>query len=184
MVGFGAYCELDSALEHQERLLVSRPDPSEDDSDLLYLRYTLLVAHRAELDLSPLAWADIDQTLTDFMDPAPLSERQRALMQHARHLDYAQLMAAYRRRVLPRALSPKGRLNGVQCPFALLNDPNDRFIPPDQVELLRRELDTRIGVAKTAALTTRMLSHVRVDPMRNVYDAWRLVRLLSPLLEP
>jgi hypothetical protein len=29
-----------------------------------------------------------------------------------------------------------------------------------------------------------MLSHVRVEPSRSLYDAWRLVRLMGPAFEP
>jgi hypothetical protein len=183
IVGFGAYYRLESALEHQRQLLEKNIDPMTDDSDLLYLRYTLLVCQRKRLSLPATAWSSIESALSDFMLPTPLHEKQQALLQYARHIDYVDLMANYQRQVLSSALSPAGCLQQVTCPVALLHDPRDRFIPPDEVQLIQQELDCRSHVPKIRTLTTPMLSHVRVDPMRNLYDAWRLIRLLSPLFE-
>ena len=183
IVGFGAYHQLEAALEHQRQLLVDNPRLDQDDSDLLYLRYTLLACQREQLDLTPGAWAAIDGALMDFMSPAPLLDKQRPLLEYANQFDYADLMAKYQRLALSPALSPAGRLNQVGCPVALLHDPRDRFIPPDQVQLLRRELDARVGIPRTRILVTPMLSHVRVDPMRNLRDTWHLIRLLRPVFE-
>ena len=183
IAGFGAYYRLESALEHQRQLLERNPDPIDDDSDLLYLRYTLLVCQRKRLSLPASAWTSIETALADFMLPTPLHEKRQALLQYARHIDYVDLMANYQRHALSSALSPAGHLQQVACPVALLHDPKDRFIPPDQVQLIQNELDCRDHVPKTRTLTTPMLSHVRVDPMRNLYDAWQLIRLLSPLFE-
>ncbi len=181
IVAFGAYFELEAALEHQRRLLVEQPNPDGDDADILYLRYTLLACQRERLALSQQAWEDIESTLAEFTLPGPLETKKRALLEHARELDYAELMASYQRRSRDDALSPARKLAQIACPVALLHDPNDRFIPRDQVHLLAAELDERAGLPKTPTLTTPMLSHVQVNPMRSLLDAWRLIRLLSSL---
>ena len=183
IVAFGAYHLLSEALEHQRQLLAQNPDPTLDDSDLLYLRYTLLACQLAELGLSKRAQQEILATLVDFMSPAPLKTRQRALLEHAQGFDYVALMQQYQRRQLPSVLSPAGRLHKVSCPVALLHDPLDRFVPADHADRICRELDARAGYPPTRVLKTAMLSHVRVDPVRNVRDAWRLTRLLRPVFE-
>jgi pimeloyl-ACP methyl ester carboxylesterase len=183
IVAFGAYFRLQSALAHQRQLLLARVDPAADDADLLFLRYTLLICQREQLDLPERAWAEIEAVLADFMVPGSLEEKKRPLLEYASDLDYADLMARYQERPLSSALSPAGNLHDIDCPVALLHDPNDRFIPPDQVSLIETELESRRGAPKTRALTTPMLSHVQVDPMRNLIDAWRLIRLLGPLFE-
>ena len=181
ILGFGAYFRLAAALEHQRQLLIRHADPNFDDADLLYLRYTLLVCQRGDLTLSPEAWSAIDTALADFMLDVPLSRKREPLLRYAARFDYVKLMENYQTRQLSSELSPAGRLREVECPVALLYDPHDRFIPPDHVELIRNELDQRSGVPSTSVLITPMLSHVRVDPMRNLRDAWRLVRLLRPV---
>ncbi len=183
IVAFGAYYELDAALEHQRKQLVAQPEPDSDDVDLLYLRYTLLLCQRETIQLPEPAWSEIESTLSNFMTPGPLEERWRPLLEYARDIDYAELMALYQRRPRSGALSPAGKLEGLACPVALLHDPNDRFIPSDQTRSIQNELDCRQGVPKTQTLTTRMLSHVQVNPMRSLLDAYRLIRLLSPLFE-
>jgi pimeloyl-ACP methyl ester carboxylesterase len=180
ILAFGAYYLLADALEHQRRLLVQNPNPELDDTDLLYLRYTLLACQRSELQLSDAAWAAIQHTLTHYMSPSPLEEKRRALLEHAKSFDFVDLMQRYQRRALPAILSPAGRLRDVTCPVALLHDPSDRFVPADHLERIRHELDARSGYAPTATLTTPMLSHVRVDPRRNLLDALRLIGLLKP----
>ena len=181
IVAFGAYHVLPDALEHQRLLLVRNPDPMQDDSDLLYLRYTLLACQLSELGLSELAQRDIQAALVDFMSPGPLETKRRALLEHAIGFDYVELMRQYQRRVLPSVLSPAGQLHEVACPVALLHDPGDRFVPVDHVDRICRELDARAGHSPTKALKTAMLSHVRVDPVRNLADAWQLIRLLKPV---
>ena len=94
IVAFGAYYLLSEALEHQRLLLAQNPDPRLDDSDLLYLRYTLLACQFPELGLSERAQRDIRSTLVDFMSPTPLEARQRALLEHAGGFDYLDFDAA------------------------------------------------------------------------------------------
>ena len=180
MMAFGAYYLLAEALEHQRQLLILNPNPERDDTDLLYLRYTLLACQRSDLGLSDEAWNAINSTLTNYMSLSPLDDKKRALLKHAREFDYVELMQRYQRRVLPPILSPAGHLTDVACPVALLHDPDDRFVPPDHLTRIRRDLDQRAGYPPTRTLTTSMLSHVRVDPKRNLRDAWHLIRLLMP----
>ena len=181
ILAFGAYHLLAEALEHQRQLLLKNPDPEQDDTDLLYLRYTLLACQQSELGLSDQAVKAIELTLRDYMSDSPLDNKRRALLEHARAFDYVELMQRYQRRQQPSVLSPAGHLHEITCPVALLHDPNDRFVPAAHVERIRRELNTRAGMAPTLVLTTPMLSHVRVDPMRNLRDTWRLIRLLKPV---
>jgi pimeloyl-ACP methyl ester carboxylesterase len=181
ILAFGAYYLLPEALEHQRQLLIDNQFPEQDGTDLLYLRYTLLACQRSDLGLAAEAWRSIDAALLDYMSDSPLESKKRALLEHARRFDYVELMERYRHRPLPSTLSPAGQLRGIACPVALLHDPNDCFIPANHVELIRRELDDRAGLAPTRILTTPMLSHVRVDPMHNLRDAWRLIQLLKPV---
>ncbi len=183
ILGFGAYHQLSEALEHQRQLLVKHPDPALDDSDVLYLRYTLLACQRDELGLSSTAWGDIDEALSNFMAQTPLAHKKRALLQHAGHFDYVELMQRYQRRNLPAVLSPAGRLHQVACPVSLLHDPDDRFVPASHLNRIRAELDARTQVEATKALKTTMLSHVQVNPLINLVDTVRFLRLLAPSFE-
>ena len=180
ILAFGAYHSLKEALEHQRQLLIRHPDPHQDDSDVLYLRYTLLACQREELGLSLAAFRDIDETLSTFMFPGPLDDKKRALLTHASHFDYVKLMELYQRRDLPAILSPAGQLHRVACPVALLHDPNDSFVPAAHLNLLRAELDQRQGRAVTKTLETPMLSHVQVNPLVSLRDTWKFIRLLAP----
>ena len=180
ILAFGAYYSLADALEHQRQLLIRNPNPELDDADLLYLRYTLLACQRPDLQLSDTAWQAIQLTLANYMSPSTLEEKKRALLEYARTFDFVDLMQRYQLRALPAVLSPAGQLHEITCPVALLHDPNDHFVPPDHLERIRHDLDARAGHARAATLTTPMLSHVRVDPRRNLRDASRLIRLLKP----
>jgi len=180
ILAFGAYYLLADALEHQRQLLIRNPDPELDDADLLYLRYTLLACQRSDLQLSDAAWQAIQHTLTNYMLPSTLEDKKRALRTYAKSFDFVDLMQRYQRRSLSPVLSPAGQLHDVACPVALLHDPNDRFVPASHPERIRHELDARVGHSPTATLTTPMLSHVSVDPKRNLRDAGRLIRLLKP----
>jgi pimeloyl-ACP methyl ester carboxylesterase len=180
ILAFGAYYLLADALEHQRKLLVQNPDPESDDTDLLYLRYTLLACQRPELQLSDAAWTAIRLTLNNYMSPSSLEAKKLALLEHAKSFDFVDLMERYQRRTLSGELSPAGHLHKVTCPVALLHDPNDRFVPADHLERIRHDLDARNGCTPTATLTTPMLSHVRVDPKRNLLDAGRFIGLLKP----
>jgi pimeloyl-ACP methyl ester carboxylesterase len=184
ILAFGAYYLLSEALEHQRLLLAQNRNPNLDDTDLLYLRYTLLACYLSELGLSEHAKREIEAALADFMSPAPLEDKKRALLEHAREFDYVELMQRYQRNRLPTILSPAGQLHEIACPVALLHDPNDHFVPADHVDHICRDLDQRVGLAPTLALKTPMLSHVRVNPVRNLRDAWQLVRLLKPVFDP
>ena len=180
ILAFGAYYSLAEALEHQRQLLIKNPDPERDDTDLLYLRYTLLACHRHDVGLSAEAWKAIDYTLANYMLPSSLDDKKRALLEFARELDYVELMRRYQRRALPAVLSPAGHLREIACPVALLHDRNDRFIPAAHLEQIRRELDLRAGYPPTSTLTTPMLSHVQVNPKRAIKDAAQLIQLLKP----
>lgn len=182
LVGFGAYYDLEDALGHQLQLLLRHPNLELDDGDVAYLRYTLLACHRDELDLSVEAWREIDEVLVNYTDRSPIERRRGPLLRHARQFDYVQLMESYQRRGLPGTLSPKGRLANIRCPVGLLHDPNDRFVPAHHVELIRQELDSRANSVPTEILTTPMLSHVQVEPLRRLFDVPRLIRLLEPVL--
>ena len=181
ILAFGAYYLLSEALEHQRRLLAENTDPTRDDSDLLYLRYTLLACHKPDLGLTEGAWRDIESALTHFMTSSSLDDKKRPLLRHARALDYVDLMQRYQRRELPTILSPAGQLHDVPCPVALLHDPRDRFVPAHHIDRICRDLDSRSGCAPTRTLKTPMLSHVRVDPVGNLRDAWQLIQLLKPV---
>ncbi len=184
LVAFGAYYRLADALEHQRQWLVRVPRPTpDDDADLTYLRYTLLACDRASVDLSAVAWRDIDAALLDFTAPGPIGPKRDVLLQHGRHIDYAELMARYQSRDLAKELSPAGSLLQVTCPVGLLHDPGDRFVPPEQALRIAQELDARPGYPKTAILTTPLFSHVRITPARKLLDWPRLVRLLRPVLD-
>ncbi len=180
ILAFGAYYSLADALEQQRNLLARNPKPEFDDADLLYLRYTLLACQRSELELPDVAWSAILFTLANFMSSSSLEDKKRALLDHAKSFDFVDLMQRYQRRVLPAELSPAGRLHEVACPVALLHDPNDRFVPAEHLQRIRHDLDARNGYPPTAALTTPMLSHVQVDPRRNLLDAAHLIRMLKP----
>ena len=180
ILGFGAYYLLSEALEHQRKLLVEHHDPLLDDSDILYLRYTLLACQREELGLSMEAWRHIDETLSNFTVALPLEEKKRALLDHAGQFDYVELMERYQSKSLPSILSPAGRLHRITCPVSLLHDPNDRFVPSDHLNRLLDELDQRPGTKAARALKTPMLSHVQVNPLVNLRDTWRFLRLLKP----
>jgi pimeloyl-ACP methyl ester carboxylesterase len=183
VLGFGAYYELDAALEHQLALLLANPDPTRDDADLAYLRYTLLACHRDELDLPAEAWKRIDPLVRTFTTREPIEVKRAPLLEYARHVDYPDLMRRYRARPLPAELSPKAVLSNVLCPVGLLHDPADRFVPADQAERIRAHLDLRVGIAKTRVLTTPMLSHVQVDPRKSFGDLPKLVDLLDLALD-
>lgn len=182
LVGFGAYFDLQEALEHQRKLLVRCPKLEDDDADIAYLRYTLLACHRDTLELSSAAWGEIDAILVNFTTPTPIEQKRAPLLRHARHFDYVQLMESYQRRQLPATLSPAGSLHRLRCAVGLLHDPNDRFVPADHVERIREQLDARPASVPTDILTTPMLSHVQVDPMRRLLDVPKLIRLLEPVL--
>jgi pimeloyl-ACP methyl ester carboxylesterase len=184
LVGFGAYYTLAEALEHQRLLLVRNPDPHRDDADICYLRYTLLACHRDELGLSAEAWRDIDATLVNFTSPQPIESKRASLLRYAAELDYVALMQSYQSRQISPRLSPKDTLRDVRCSVGLLHDPNDRFVPPNHVQRIREQLDSRPFCPETRVLTTPMLSHVQVDPMRRVFDVPKLMRLLEPVLAP
>jgi pimeloyl-ACP methyl ester carboxylesterase len=182
LVGFGAYLRLDEALEHQRQLLLRCPDPTQDTADVAYLRYTLLVCHRAELELSADAWHAIDTVLVDFTSPRPIEEKLAPLLRYARDVDYVDLIQRYQRRPLSERLSPVNSLPDVECPVGLLHDPYDRFVPAHHADRIRAILDERPGTPKTRILTTRMLSHVQVHPMRRLADLPPLIRLLDIVL--
>jgi pimeloyl-ACP methyl ester carboxylesterase len=182
LVGFGAYYELLEALEHQRQLLLRNPELERDDADVAYLRYTLLASSREALGLSAEAWLAIDAVLVDFTSPRPLEASLAPLLRYARHVDYVALMQAYQRREFSPALSPAGVLSRLHCSVGLLHDPNDRFVPPNHVTRIADELDRRPNCPRTEILTTPMLSHVRVDPMRGLLDLPKLVRLLDRVL--
>lgn len=179
---FGAYHSLPEALEHQRQWLVRSPDPARDDVDLAYLRYTLLICHREQLDLPVAAWRAIEAALANFTSPAPVAERRAALLRYASHVDYVDLMERYQRRDLSPELSPAGRLGRIRCSVGLLHDATDRFVPPSHAERLARELGARDDATQTRSLVTPMLSHVRVDPWRSLRDLPMLVRMLEPVL--
>jgi pimeloyl-ACP methyl ester carboxylesterase len=181
VVGFGAYHQLGEALSHQRQLLVACPDPSRDDADTLYLRYTLLWFFRRELGLSEDALAAIWPVLVHFTSGGELADKRRPLLQHGREVDYVELMDRYRGLVLSKELSPAERLSSVQARVGLLHDPADRFVPPGHARLIADVLDRRVGVAPTQLLMTPMLSHVHVHPLRRLGDVPGLMRLLQPL---
>jgi len=182
LVAFGAYYRLSEALAHQRQWLEKNPDPSSPDSDLLYLRYTLLACHRQEIDLPERAWQDIDRALLDFTARGPIGPKQRPLLEHARHIDYLGLMDSYLRRSLSERLSPASRLAEVRCGVGLLHDPEDRFVPARHTAEIARELDQRPRAVPTQVLTTPMFAHVRVVPGRQLLHLFRLARLMEPLL--
>jgi pimeloyl-ACP methyl ester carboxylesterase len=182
LVGFGAYYDLGEALEHQRQLLLRCPDLEQDCADIAYLRYTLLSSHRDELGLSDEAWAAIDPILVNYTTRVPLENKRGPLLRYAKGVDYVALMESYQRRKLSPLLSPASTLHNVRCRVGLLHDPNDRFVPAHHAERIRSILDARPHVEPTEILTTPMLSHVQVDPMRRLLDLPRLVRLLEPAL--
>lgn len=182
MVGFGAYYLLQEALEHQRQLLIANPDPARDSADLAYLRYTLLVSQRDELALPQQVWDAIDSVMETFTSEGPIATKLRPLLTHARHIDYVDLMERYKQRDLPPRLSPAGVLGGVRCSVGLLHDPGDRFVPPTHVERIREELAQHPSGPPVYTLTTAMLSHVQVAPLRKVVDLPRLLQVVGPLL--
>ncbi|HMA91896.1 MAG TPA: hypothetical protein VKP30_04375 [Polyangiaceae bacterium] len=182
LVGFGAYFELSEALEFQRQLLLRHQSLDNDDADITYLRYTLLATHRQQLDLPDEAWRQIEPILVNFTTPRPLAEKRAPLVQFARHIDYVKLMESYQERPHAAALSPASSLHNVRCWVGLLHDPNDMFVPPDHAERIRAALDGRPNAEPVAVLTTPMLSHVQVDPLRRVLDLPRLIRVLEPVL--
>jgi dienelactone hydrolase len=182
LVGFGAYYELAEALEHQRQLLLRSPEIERDDADVAYLRYTLLASSRDVLDLSAEAWQAIDAVLVDFTSPRPLEASLAPLLRYGREIDYVALMQAYQRRELSQLLSPAGILSNLHCSVGLLHDANDRFVPPNHVARIAAELERRPNCPVTEILTTPMLSHVRVDPMRRLFDLPKLIRLLDRVL--
>jgi len=182
VVGFGAYYQLADALEHQRKLLIQCPDLSQDDADLAYLRYTLLASHRDEISLSEDAWAEIEPILINYTTRTPIEVKRAPLLKHTRHIDYVDLMQRYQARTLPDTLSPRAVVSNILCPVGLLHDPADRFVPANQSELIATKLNERPSVARTLVLTTPMLSHVQVDPRRNLRDFPKLVNLLDIVL--
>lgn len=182
LVGFGAYYQLGEALEHQLRLLLENTDLEQDCADIAYLRYTLLSCHREQLGFSAEAWAAIEPILVNYTTRVPIENKRGPLLRYARDVDYPALMQSYMRRDLPPLLSPATTLSNVRCRVGLLHDPNDRFVPSNHAELIKSVLDTRPHVEPTEILTTPMLSHVQVDPMRQLFDLPKLVRLLEPAL--
>lgn len=182
LLGFGAYYELEDALQHQYRLLLSSPEVAAGDADLTYLRYTLLSCHRDQVALTHEAWQQLEPVLLNFTGPGPLQPKLAPLVRHASHIDYAALMRSYLARKHPASLSPRSCLHAVQCWVGLLHDPNDRFVPRQHAEQIRAALDARVDAPATAVLTTPMLSHVQVDPLRRVMDLPGLMRVLNPIL--
>jgi pimeloyl-ACP methyl ester carboxylesterase len=182
LLGFGAYYELSAALEHQRKLLIANPDPSHDDADLAFLRYTLIACYREQVGLTEEAWHELFRTLLRFTSKTPIEEKRAPLLKYARNVDFVNLMERYQTQEIPAMLSPKASLHDVLCPVGLLHDPNDRFVPSTEVERIREALDIRPQVKKTQVLTTPMLSHVQVDPRKNLGDLPGLVRLLELVL--
>lgn len=182
LLGFGAYYELGEALEHQRQLLLRCPNLEHDDADIAYLRYTLLACHRDELKLSAEAWAAIEPILVNFTKRRPLEQNLAPLLQYAKGIDFVALMQSYQMRELSPLLSPANTLSGVRCRVGLLHDPNDRFVPAHHVDRIRDALDVRHHSTPTEVLTTPMLSHVQVDPLRRLFDLPKLIRLLEPAL--
>lgn len=183
VLGFGAYYELSAALEHQLELLRRCPDLTQDDADLAYLRYTLLACHRKQLTISACAWQEIFDTLLHFTSQTPVEVKRAPLIKHASNVDFVDLMLRYQARQLPPEVSPKTNVANINCPVGLLHDPQDRFVPSSEVERLREALDQRPAVAKTQVLTTPMLSHVQVNPRKNLRDLPKLTRLLDLVLD-
>ena len=182
LVGFGAYYDLSDALEFQRKLLLRNPRIEDDDADLAYLRYTLLACHRAELDLPTEAWKEFDPILVNFTSPRPISQIRSPLLRFARDVDFVGLMHAYQHRNHSKTLSPAGVLSALRCTVGLLHDPDDRFVPPEHVERIRAVLDARPSALPAAVLTTAMLSHVQVNPLRRILDLPRLIAVLEPIL--
>jgi pimeloyl-ACP methyl ester carboxylesterase len=183
LLGFGAYYDLQAALSHQLELLQRCPDLTQDDADLAYLRYTLIACQKDQLSLAPEAWNEIRDVLNRFTSQTPIEEKRAPLLKHAKSLDYVQLMQKYQASDLPAEVSPKTSVANIACPVGLLHDPEDRFVPKTEVERLRETLDQRPGIAKTQVLTTPMLSHVQVDPRKNLRDLPKLVNLLDLVLD-
>lgn len=181
LIGFGAYFELSEALEYQRQLLLRHQCLDNDDADITYLRYSLLATHREQLDLPEAAWQELEPVLVNFTSPRPLAEKRDPLMRFAQHVDYVGLMESYQRRSHSVALSPASSLHNIQCWVGLLHDPNDKFVPPDHAERIRAVLDARSNRELVEVLTTPMLSHVQVDPMRRLVDLPRLIRVLDPV---
>jgi pimeloyl-ACP methyl ester carboxylesterase len=182
LVGFGAYYDLAEALEHQRQQLLASPDLERDDADIAYLRYTLLACHREELGFCAEAWHEIDAILVNFTSPRPIEATRAPLLRYARGVDFVKLMESYQRRKVSPLLSPAANLSNLRCQVGLLHDPNDRFIPPSHAERIRQELAARECSAPVEVLTTPMLSHVHVSPMRRIFDLPRLFHLLEPVL--
>lgn len=182
VLGFGAYFDLPEALEHQRQLLLRHPDPAQDDADLAYLRYTLLACQRDYVALPAEAWETIDPLLRCFTSRAPIEDKRAPLLKYASHINFVELMQHYQASNLPEALSPKSVLGLIRCPVGLLHDPGDRFVPAAHAERIREVLDRRPSAAKTLVLTTPMLSHVQVNPRRNLLDLPKLVDLLQLVL--
>jgi pimeloyl-ACP methyl ester carboxylesterase len=183
VLGFGAYYDLQAALNHQLELLQRNIDLTQDDADLAYLRYTLIACQKDPLPLAPDAWNEIRDILNRFTSQTPIEEKRAPLLKHAKSVDYVQLMRNYQAFDLPAEVSPKTSVANIACPVGLLHDPEDRFVPKTEVERLREALDQRPGVAKTQVLTTPMLSHVQVDPRKNLRDLPKLVKLLDLVLD-
>lgn len=182
LLGFGAYYELQEALQHQYELLLSSPDVAAGDADLTYLRYTLLASHRDQLNLSEEAWQHLEPVLVNFTGPGPLAPKLAPLVRYASHIDYAALMRSYMARDHSDSLSPNSCLHAVRCWVGLLHDPSDRFVPSQHAERIRADLDARKDTPRTMVLTTPMLSHVQVDPLRRIIDLAGLMRVLNPIL--
>ena len=178
---FGAYYLLQEALEHQRSMLLAAPRPDNDSTDLAYLRYTLLVCHREQLDISEEGWASIDKVLDTFTAPGSPETKRAPLLKYARDIDYVALMDSYRARDLSDRLSPAGTLQDIDCRVSLLHDPLDRFVPAHHVERIRADLDKRATLEPTRTLTTPMFSHVQVAPMRSMVHVPELLGILRPV---
>ncbi len=181
LVTFGAYHDLDGVLEHQRRLLAEHPDLRHDDADLLYLRATLLRASSEWVSLSTRAWREIDAVLRDFTSPGDLEQKRRPLLEHARHLDYAELMSRYQTTKFAPELSPRGALSTIRASVGLLHDPKDRLVPQSQAKALENELRRSPRCPRVRVLATPMLSHVEIHPLDRLRDLPALVLLLREL---
>ena len=79
------------------------------------------------------------------------------------------------------ALSPAGKLSGIKNRLYILQDENDRLVPPQQAEYIISELPASASPCDRDLFITPLLSHVTAKKSLAIFDIFRILRILSEI---
>lgn len=183
VLSFGAYHSLRTLFEgflaESERVPANEAEWDEH----IFLRLVIADQHGEELGLSSELRSAIDDLLGRYCHDSSRDEKHAFYQRELVGLDLLPLGLA---RLTPEtlaALSPAGRLEGLQGTVSLIHDTADPLIPPAQAEALHAELKVLPDPERFHLLITPLVSHVDLGNLLRFGELRRFYSVLSPVLQ-